>query len=79
MVVLTDFQVLPQSAHQAGQEEAGVPTPGDKRHMGRRGSPADLVSFSFLSSLCSWLSVSLPLDQAVEDKDADRLISSQER
>lgn len=79
MVVLTDFQVLPQFAYQPGQEEAGVPTPGDKRHMERRGSPADLVPFAFLSVLRSWLSVPLPLDQTVGDKDADRLATSQER
>ena len=79
MVVLTDFQVLPQFAHQPGQEEAGVPGPGDKRHMERRGSPTDLLSFAFLSILCSWLSVSLPLDQTVGDEDADRLTSSQEK
>lgn len=48
-----------------------MPTPGDKRHMEMRGNPADLVSFTFLSILCSSLSVSLPLDQTVGDKNPD--------
>ena len=71
--------MLPQFAHQPGQEEAGASTPGDKTHMERSGSPEDLSSFALLSILCSWLGVSLPLDQTVGDEDADRLTSSQER